>query len=236
MLRALSYNIEWGRQTTEAGEWIMSLKPKPDFICLQEIPENKVTELRRIFEDHGYGCKYAPAYTDHDIVYGELTAYNRKKIMLVFSKVVELGSSIIARLISQHNARYTSLLTVFKNGTRTFIVINLHLLAFHLNRKRKKQLDIAIEALTLLRYVNLPSLIVGDYNYSSLTGRGGLIRFMGKHGYKIGGRKKVITHKKWRIRHQTDYVFYRNCRVTKVKSEEVKFSDHYPMFFNLKLD
>lgn len=213
----------------------MGLSPKPDIICLQEIPKDKVSSFGKILEKRGYDYKYAPAYTDHDITYGELTAYNNKKIVLMFSKVVELGSSIVARLISQHNARYTSLLTVFRHGKQTFIIINIHLLPFHLHRKRRKQLGIAIEALTLLKYVNLPSLIIGDYNYTSLLGTGGLIKFMGKHGFKIGGKKKVITHRKWRINHQTDYVFYKGCKIKGLKSERVAFSDHYPMFFNLDL-
>ena len=236
MLKILSYNIEWGRKVDEAGEWIMNLNPAPDIICLQEIPQNKVPSLKKSFENHGYDCKYAPAYTDHEIVYGELTAYNTKKVTLVFSKVVELGSSIVARLVSQHNSRYTSLLTVFKHKNKTFIIINIHLLPFVLNGKRRKQLGIAIEALTLLRYINIASLIVGDYNYSSLIGRKGLIKFMATHGFSIGGKKKVITHKKWRIKHQTDYVFYRHCTVKNLLSEKVKFSDHYPIFFNLELD
>lgn len=235
MLKALSYNIEWGRNLDEAGEWMMKLKPRPDIICLQEIPKDKVSSFGKLLQKYGYDYKYAPAYTDHDITYGELTGYNSKRLILVFSKVVELGSSIVARLISQHNARYTSLLTVFKYRKQTFIIVNIHLLAFHLNRKRRKQLDIAIQALSLLKFVNLPSLIIGDYNYSSLTGRGGLIKFMDKNGFKIGGKKKIITHRRWRIHHQTDYVFYRGCRIKGVKSERVSFSDHFPMFFNMEL-
>ena len=235
MIRLVSYNIEWGKKLDEAGSWLMSLTPKPDIICLQEIPQPKIASFKKILQSHGYDSKYAPAYTDHDITYGELTAYNTKTIILVYSKVVELGSSIVARLISQHDSEYSSLFTVFKFKNKTFIVINIHLLPFVLNGKRRKQLGIAIEALGLLRYVNLPSLIVGDYNYSSLIFQGGLIRFMAKHGFTTGHKDKMITHRKWNINHQTDYVFSRNCKIESIMSDKIKLSDHYPMLVKFEV-
>lgn len=234
MLKVLSYNIEWGKKLPQLSEWMMALSEKPDIICFQEMPYKKIASLNKTFEENGYAYKYAPSYTKNDNTYGELTAYKKSEIILDFSKVVELGSSIVAKLISRHNSRYTSLLTVFKYKKKNFIIINLHLLPHGLNGRRRKQLGMAIEALTLLRYVNMPSLIMGDYNYSSLTGRGGLIKFMASHGFKIGG-KKVNTHRKWRISHQLDYVFYRNCDIKNLETENVKFSDHYPFFFDLEL-
>ncbi len=235
MLQALSYNIEWGNKLGEAGEWLMALSPKTDILCLQEIPKNKIPTFKKLLDKHGYDFKYAPSYTKSGITYGELTAYNNKNLKLVHSTVVDLGSSIVAKLISRHNSKYTSLLTVFKYKSKNIIVINIHLLPHALNGRRRKQLGIAIEALQLLKFVNIPSLIAGDYNYSSLTGRGSLIKFMAKHGFKIGG-KKVVTHKKWKIPHQTDYVFYRNCKVKNIKSTQIKFSDHYPIIFDIDTD
>src|SRR3989344_2473372 len=105
MLRALSYNIEHGKNIDQAGEWFMSLNPKPDILCLQEIPQKKASQFQKFLDKHGYSHKYAPSYTKKGITYGELTAYNTKSVLLVFSKVVELGSSIVAKLISRHNSR-----------------------------------------------------------------------------------------------------------------------------------
>ena len=235
MLRALSYNIEHGKNIDQAGEWFMSLNPKPDILCLQEIPQKKASQFQKFLDKHGYSHKYAPSYTKKGITYGELTAYNTKSVLLVFSKVVELGSSIVAKLISRHNSRYTSLLTVFQYKKQNFIVVNIHLLPHGLHGRRRKQLGMAIQALQLLRFVNMPSIIVGDYNYSSFFGRGGLIRYMAKNGFTMAGRKKLITHRQWRIPHQTDYVFYRQCKVKNVEVEAVKFSDHYPLLFNLEV-
>lgn len=235
MIQLVSYNIEWGKNLDKAGDWLMALTPAPDIICLQEIPQTKVASFRKMLQSHGYNSKYAPGYTDHNVTYGELTAYNTEQVILVFSKVVELGSSIVARFISQHNSEYSSLLTVFKHKNKTFIIINIHLLPFALNGRRRKQLGIAIEALGFLKYVNMPSLIVGDYNYSSLIFRGGLIRFMANHGFTIGHKKKIITHRKWRINHQTDYVFSRNCKINNIKSEKIKLSDHYPILVKFEV-
>jgi endonuclease/exonuclease/phosphatase family metal-dependent hydrolase len=235
VLDLISYNIEWGKRLDEAGDWLMSLSPKPDIICLQEMPQGKIPSFKKRLDQHGYNYKYAPSYTKGDTTYGELTAYDKEKLALDFATIVDLGSSIIARLISRHNSKYTSLLTVFKHERKNFIVINIHLLPHALNARRRKQLGIAIEALQLLKYVNMPSLIVGDYNYSSLIGRAGLIRFMAKHGFAIGQKKKLITHRKWRIRHQTDYVFSRNCKIESIKSAKIRFSDHYPMFVKFEV-
>ncbi len=234
MLKVLSYNIEWGKKLPQLSEWMMSLKEQPDIICFQEMPQKKISTLNKILDENGYAYKYAPSYTKGGNTYGELTAYKKGELILDFSKVVELGSSIVAKLISRHNSRYTSLLTVFKYKKKNFIIINLHLLPHGLNSRRRKQLGMAIEALAFVRYVNMPSIIVGDYNYSSLTGQGGLIKFMGTHGFKMGG-EKINTHRKWRISHQLDYVFYRNCSISNLDTDKVRFSDHYPFSFKLEL-
>lgn len=236
MLRILSYNIEWGKKLDEAGEWLMTLSPKPDILCLQEIPNRNIAGFKKLLEEKGYSYKYAPSFTRKGITYGELTAYKKGEISLIFSQVVDLGSSFIGRLVSRHNSKWRSLLTVFKIGNKNFIIVNVHLLPQALNGKRRKQLEVAIEALKLLNFLNIPTLIVGDYNYSSLIGRGGLVRFMAKHGFTIGGKKRMVTHRKWRIKHQTDYVFSRNCEINRVRSRKIKFSDHYPVFFELELN
>ncbi len=230
ILELISYNIAWGKKLDEAGEWIMKLNPKPDILCLQEIPNRRLPTFKKVLDLHGYSYKFAPSFTKKGVTYGQLTAYNKAKISLVFSQIVDLGTSILAKLISRHNSKWRSLLTVFKFDKKLFIVVNVHLLPQALNGRRRKQLEMAIEALRLLNFLDIPTLIVGDYNYSSLIGRGGLIRFMAKHGFEIGNKKRVITHRKWRIPHQTDYVFTRNCEIKSIKSERIKFSDHYPMF------
>ena len=236
MLKILSYNIEWGKKLEEAGEWIMSLDPKPDILCLQEIPNRRGAFLNELLETNGYAYNFAPSFTKNGVTYGELTAFKKEKMSLILAQVVDLGTNFISKIISRHNSKWRSLISVVRFGKKNFIVVNVHLLPQALNGRRRKQLDIAIEALNILNFLKLPTIIVGDYNYSSIIGRGGLIKFMATHGFKIGGKKKIITHKKFRIPHQLDYVFFRNCKVTNITSERVKFSDHYPIFFNLELD
>jgi endonuclease/exonuclease/phosphatase (EEP) superfamily protein YafD len=199
------------------------------------MPQKKIPHFKKLLNKNGYDYKYAPSYTRKETTYGELTAYKKSEMSLDFVKVVDLGSSIVARIISRHNSKYTSLLTVFKFEKKDFIVINIHLMPQALHGRRRKQLGIAIEALQLLKFVNIPSLIVGDYNYSSLIGRGGLVRFMAKHGFVIANKKKIITHKKWRIPHQTDYVFAKKCKITRIKSDRINFSDHYPLFVDFTI-
>lgn len=229
MIDLISYNIEWGKKLEEAGEWIMGLTPKPDIFCLQEIPNRRLTSFKKVLEARGYSYKFAPSFTKKGVTYGQLTAYKKARINLVFSQIVDLGTSLISRIISGHNSKWRSLITVLQVEKKNFIVVNVHLLPHALNGRRRKQLELAIEALKLLNFLNIPTLIVGDYNYSSLTGRKGLVRFMAKHGFKSAHRKKMITHKKWRIKHQTDYVFTKNCKVKSIKSDTIKFSDHFPI-------
>jgi len=235
VIKLLSYNIEWGKRLPEAGQWIMTLSPRPDIFCLQEIPNRRVNSFRKVLEEYGYSYKFAPSFTKKGVTYGQLTAYNAAKYSIVLTQIVDLGSSLISRLVSGHNSKWRSLITVLQYKKRNFIIVNIHLLPHALNGRRRKQLEIAIEALKLLNFLNVPTLIVGDYNYSSLVAKRGLISFMAKHGFKNAHRKKIITHSKWRIKHQTDYVFLRNCKVINVESEKIKFSDHYPLHVDFEI-
>ena len=229
VIKLTSYNIEWGKKLDEAGEWMMTLSPRPDVICLQEIPNRRLTSFKKVLEENGYAYKFAPSFTKHGTTYGQLTAYNAAKLNLVLSQIVDLGSNLISKFISRHNSKWRSLITVLQIQKRKFIVVNVHLLPHALNGKRRKQLELAIEALNLLNFLNVPTLIVGDYNYSSLTGRGGLARFMAKHGFKSAHKEKMITHHKWKIKHQTDYVFSKNCKIKSVTSDRINLSDHFPV-------
>ena len=235
MIHLVSYNIEWGKRLDEAGEWLMSLSPRPDIICLQEIPNRRLVSLNKVLEENGYLYKFAPSFTKKGVTYGQLTAYNAAKLNLVLSQIVDLGSNLISRFTARHNSKWRSLITVLQIKKKNFIVVNVHLLPHALNGRRRKQLEIAINALKLLNFLNVPTLIVGDYNYSSLTGRGGLIRFMAKHGFKSAHKKKLITHSKWKIKHQTDYVFTRNCSVNSVVSNKITLSDHFPMIVEFEI-
>lgn len=228
MLEILSYNVQYGRDLERIIKWIKKAKNSPDIVCLQEFPLNRLDDLSLILRDTTYAFKFAPSFIRNKIRYGELTAFNSDKVRLVGTRIIDLGYSKLDNFIFRYKSFRSSLITDFVHKKRKFTVINVHLPWLGLQRKRKKHLKIIIERLNN----KMPTIIIGDYNYSSLFGTKGLVKFMRTHNFHMAG-EKLITHKLWKIPQQVDYAFYRDLKINTIKVEKVKYSDHYPILIEL---
>lgn len=230
MITLLSYNIRFGKNLERIIRWIKKEKSSPDIICFQEFPLNKLDDVSNFLSDTTYAFRFAPSFIKHQVRYGELTAFKSDKLRLVRAEIIDLGYSKLDNFIFRYKSFRSSLITDFVHKKRTFTVINVHLPWLGLQRKRKKHLKIIIETLNH----KMPTVIIGDYNYSSLFGTKGLVKFMKNHNFHMAG-KRLITHKLWKIPQQVDYAFYRDLKVNTIRVEKVKYSDHYPLFINLGL-
>jgi endonuclease/exonuclease/phosphatase family metal-dependent hydrolase len=230
MIELVSYNIHFGKTLGKITSWIKKAETKPDIVCFQEFPENRVEEFRKAMADISYSCVFAPAFSKKKVFYGELTAY-RSTLRLVRSEVIELGEHKIDRAVFRHKSHRSSLITEFKKGNKTFAVVNVHLVLLAMHKSRKKQLALTISKMNK----KMPSLIVGDYNYSKVFGRKrGLLSFMQELGYTMAG-ERVITHRIWKIPQQIDYAFYKDLEVEETKVGRVKYSDHFPILIKFRI-
>lgn len=224
MLTLLSYNIFFGKKVDQVLNWLTTRK-LPDIVCFQEFPMTALSELQKLLDLHNYNCNFTSATVDKNGIYGELTAYNTNKLHLLDSKSVNLGEIRLEKIVNRHLARKTALMTVFKELT----LINIHLGALTTNKKRLSQLQIIMDKLP---NNNKPCVVVGDYNYSNLTGLKRLLSFMAKYGFEKAVNK-VRTHRLFLMPQQIDYLFYKNLEVKKLEVLNIKLSDHYPLLASL---
>lgn len=230
MLELISYNIHFGETLGKIVSWIKRADPKPDVVCFQEFPENRLEELKEML-DGIYSFVFAPAFLKRKVRYGELTIFKNETLKLARSKIIELGESKIDRAVFRHKSHRSSLLTEFKYGRKTFTVANVHLVLLALHGRRKKQLATTISEVKK----NQPTIIVGDYNYSILLGRKkSLLNFMKSYDFKMAG-ERFVTHKIWKFPQQIDYAFYKDLDVIETKVGRVKYSDHFPIAVRFKI-
>jgi len=76
-----------------------------------------------------------------------------------------------------------------------------------------------------------PIIVLGDFNYSSLSRRKKLIQFMANNGYLNAYKKH--THRLFYLKHQLDYVFYKYCYIDRIDVQKLPFSDHSYIKFTL---
>jgi endonuclease/exonuclease/phosphatase family metal-dependent hydrolase len=104
-------------------------------------------------------------------------------------------------------------------------VANVHLVA--LARNIVKYSQVALITKALLKYT-VPTVILGDFNISSLSGKKKLLKLMVASGYE-SSKKRILTHRVGIFRHQFDYVFTRRMKIRTIRSYRLRFSDHYPI-------
>jgi endonuclease/exonuclease/phosphatase family metal-dependent hydrolase len=223
MLNLLCYNVEYGTYLDEIITWLSGLPKQPDIICLQEYPQARVKKSNP-FHMLGYDCKFAPSFIKQGKTYGELTAYNSKHLLLARSEIVNLGDSKWENLITKNTGQRSALITHFVHRRKKIVIANLHLTWFGLHRKRKNQLKMVIDMVKNYK----TTMMVGDYNYSSLILGGGLSHFMADHNFSPTNHT-FSTHRLFGLDHQVDYAFHRNCQMIGVKVEPIHYSDHRPM-------
>jgi endonuclease/exonuclease/phosphatase family metal-dependent hydrolase len=146
---------------------------------------------------------------------------------MVGFEVVPIGVMKIEKLVSRHDGRKSALITKHKIKGKEFVVVNLHLGAYTSNKRRQRQLEMLVAK---VGEGTKPTLLVGDFNFSSILGGRAWKKMLLENGFApLGGRK--VTHRIGKVvAHQLDYVFAKNCAVELFEVErKVKFSDHYPV-------
>lgn len=237
-LSILAYNIHYGKKIELIQKWLLK-KKRFDIICLQEFPLKSGSKFLKLFEENGYKYAFAPSFIRRKTQYGELTLYDYKKIKHIESHVIKLGTSLFEDRFLENRFRKTkgqksSLLTLFKYKNKKLVIANSHLLCFALNSRRLNQLNKILDNVKKIGdHTEYSSVILGDFNYSSILRQKKLIDFMDKHNYY--NAYKTHTHKFVIVKQQLDYVFYNNCKINNIRVDRLKFSDHYPVQFIIQL-
>lgn len=233
-LSVLAYNIHFGQKLVLIQDWILSSTDKFDLICFQEFPFEKKSKFLKIFEEHGYGYAFAPSFIRKNKQHGELTLYKKDKIKIIDFKVISLGTNLLEKRFYKKNGEKSALLTLIQHNNKKIILANSHLFSFALNSHRIKQLiKILSEIKAISNEKDLPSIVLGDFNYTSIIRQKKLIDFMKSH--KFVNAYKTHTHKLFFLGQQLDYVFYNNCAIKKIVIDRIKYSDHYPVQFKIEL-
>src|SRR5579859_90696 len=235
-LSVITYNILYGKKLDKIAAWLAAHPTKFDIICFQEFPFHKIDEFLKVMEPHSLAYTFSPGFTNKKGHYGQLTAYNRKKMKLLKQEIVDLPhSSFWEEKVFKNKGKRTALFTTFLYKRKKITLINTHLLCLVLNRTRRKQITKIIEALE--KSENLrpkdPVVLLGDFNYTSLIKQKNFFQFMDQ--FNLQNAYKSPTIGRFFVKHQVDYVFSRNCNAQDVEIPHIKFSDHYPIQFRLEV-
>lgn len=231
MISILSYNIEYGRKLDEIISWINNLETLPQIICFQEFPEKELEEIKdkKFFKEQN--LFFAKGLSNKGEFFGELTVIDSSVIKLSETKYLDFGPDHIESALKRKIIKRSAIIIEFKYKGKDFSLANVHLTPVALHGKRRKQLSNVIEESKIER-----SIIVGDFNYSSLLNKNGLITFMNKFDYILAGENLITNKYKYKIPQQLDYVFYKNLKHIKTEVFDLSFSDHFPVItkFDIK--
>ncbi|HSA83816.1 MAG TPA: endonuclease/exonuclease/phosphatase family protein [Patescibacteria group bacterium] len=234
MLTVLSYNILFGNRIEEVIGWLVSSQKKYDILCFQEFPRAKMPLVQKMLNP--YVVSYASNVIYQGKDYGQLTVLQNKDSQLIEAVELQLGTNFFEDKVLRLRGQRSSLITKVRYGKKTILLANTHLIAYASNKLRRKQLSMVLEHIERISQETKPSptILLGDFNYSSLLRRQKLFSLIKKYGYTNAHREN--THRLLFVKHhQLDYIFYRNCNVSDVTLLKESFSDHLPMAFHLHL-
>lgn len=234
MLSVLSYNIFFGKRVEQIVSWLAGHPNQFDILCFQEFPKEKIQFIKKALQPYQYAYGSNTVYRGKD--YGQLTLIMNKKIALVGKEVIWLGRNFFEDKILRLGGERSSLLTTLRYKRKTFLLANTHLIAYAFNFQRREQLAMIVGYITGLsqKKRTIPTIVLGDFNYTSLLWRGKFFAYMKRNGFTNAHTEK--THKLLALKyHQLDYIFYKFCKVTRIQVLKQKFSDHLPMLFTLQV-
>ncbi len=223
-LRVLTYNVQTGKRIDLIIDWLNRI-PDTDIICLQEFPKDKIIECKELLSRVPYGYAYAEAFTFRKRTFGELTIYRKDRLKSVHCDSIPLGINGMERRILRTTIPRSCLSLKGTLEGQQIIVVNIHVVALAMNAVKYTQVEQLIEN---LRKIQLPIILLGDFNISSILGKKRLLIQLKKAGY-TAHPNKITTHRVGIIRHQFDYVFGKKCQIIEQKAERIKYSDHYPV-------
>jgi hypothetical protein len=240
MLSGATYNVFLGRNFDALAHWLFKENKLRDFYCFQEFPEKSVSEIEKYLNKKDFSFVFTPGLAWKGKTYGELTIFNTNKLKLEESLTISLeGKGDFGILFYRQRFKIhlsvgrtgidrTALLTQFAYQGKKFTIVNAHLTANHVNSRRIKQARMILGALEH----DKKALILGDFNHP--FGRG-LPRVLKESGF-TSAINKIKTFRFIRgIYLHLDYLFQRDCQVRNIVVESAKFSDHYPIFFEVEV-
>lgn len=232
MLSLLSYNIFFGLQLDNIINWINKKEKPYDLICFQEFPENDIHRINELLPKADYSHIYSPGIHVRKKTFGELTLYNSKRIKQKDFSIVNMGYGMLEKQILRVQSVRTTLIGHFSFQGKPVIIANTHLTMLSHNNRRLKQLE---NVLSVMKQINEPSIILGDFNYSSLFSRKKLFSLMSRNEF-TNAIPKHKTHKLFMIKHQLDYVFYKKITIYRAEvNHAINFSDHFPITLEFEI-
>lgn len=234
MLSGLTYNIYFGHNLDKIVAWLNTFKNPFDILCFQEFPEAKIEYFQQALKPFPYDFSFASNFVFKNESYGELTLVRKEKLTLEEHFVVSLGTNIIEERIVRLLSHRTALVTQLCYRNQPFLLSNTHLIAFAMNKQRRDQLRTLFGEITTDGKIDIPAVILGDMNYSSLLSRTALFELIEDEGF--ANAYKEDTHRFLSIKpHQLDYIFYKQCKIENVRVFNLPYSDHFPVSFTIKL-
>ena len=231
MIQVLSYNIRFGWKLSHIIKWLASQSTHYDVICLQEFPQSKLEYVMRHL-DSPYKSLFSHTFTIGRSVYGPLTIYDSSKLRTLASTVLPLGTSVVEAALHMNSKPRTALVTRLANGEGELVLANAHLACLAVNKVRRKQLGIILDHLRhIVQAPPVAKIILGDFNYTSFMKQNSLMQLMKNNNFANAYRS--MTHRLLFIKHQLDYAFYQNCQIKNVKIENLRYSDHYAVSFEV---
>lgn len=230
MLTVLSYNILFGKRLEKIVTWLNNRDQSFDIICLQEFPYSKIAILDTLKDRKIYHESYAVSFHKGKEAYGLLTLINTQKIKFKSEQTIYIGTSILEKAMGRQIGR-NALVTNVTYKRKHFTLVNAHLAAISSNGHRRKQLTTVVSELEKdMIKGNRPTLILGDFNYTSLLWQKRLLMLMEEYGYT-----NAYSHNTHRLlfvkKQQLDYVFYKYGFVQDIQIGKEKYSDHQPISF-----
>ncbi len=229
-MNLVAFNVQFGKRVDRVIDWANRL-PSTDVLCFQEFPKDKIRECLRLLSRRQYGFRFAPSLVRRKQLFGVLTLYRKDRMKLVSTSILTLGMTKFERSILRHRTSRSCLITRFCYAGRTVIIVNVHFVAFALNTYKYLQIEKTARGLAKK---NIPVIMLGDFNISSVMGKSKLLTIMKTYGFETE-QKRLATHRIIGLRHQFDYVFARWCRLSSIRSGIIRLSDHFPIFAQCQL-
>ncbi len=233
MIRVLSYNVLIGSRLKKIVKWLAEQQSHHDIYCFQEFPQSQIQTVCDVFSSVApKEYLFSHAFTKKDKIFGQLTLFDTRKVRLEHSSIVSLGKTpLIEKKLLSNQGERSALVSNFWSHEGSFTLVNTHLTLMATNKRRQSQLLTILDSIKKLYQDAKAKIILGDFNYTSLYRRRHLFQLMKEHGFENAYKKS--THRVLFLKHQVDYAFYHNCSIRNVAVEKVRFSDHYPITFEI---
>ena len=215
-MRTISYNLRKNRAVGELSDLVK--QHSAEVLCLQET--KSVTLPAEI----------GPLRLVHTTARNRLGLamyVDAERFSVRETKTFELKKSLHDRMFSPAHERLLGARIHDRKTESDFVAASFHAAPLTApNSLRRTQIHAAIEGLRSLG-ANLPTLMIGDYNYPIF--QGGLARKIEKSGYELSRSDKRTYTRYFVFRGHYDFVTTSGFNVSQVKTLDRGSSDHLPI-------